>query len=591
MTPSSRSSECLQLNYSNVLLLNLIIPMAKLIPHTDPSQITFEPERVVAEALCSQLPSKAVIFHSYPWLRQERDHYKTGAQPVLREGETDFVVLHPRYGILVIEVKGGHLTFDQQTTQWKRAGGTHRVKDPFDQAARNMHALEEVLKNRSFFNYEKLPFARVRCVIFPNCDFQGTLPPGADKSLIFTASDLGKLGAKIEALFKLQPFVPASDLSREVLDGITRALTSTFQLVPALWSEIEEQEKKLFRFTESQLNLLTFMTSHSRAAIQGVAGSGKTLLAIAKARAFADEGKKVLFVCFNEMLAEWLRSELPESYRNSITIRNYHKLCHEWVKKAGLVWPQVADQAVFFAQEAPALLERAIDLLPDFCFDAVVVDEGQDFVPAWWDTVELINKRPTEGPLYIFSDPDQQIFFESAPSMPDLGNPFVLPVNCRNTGRIAAKCGKILGKSIPINTDTPEGRAPTVILAPSAELQRNEVETQLKDWFKPVGGLKGSRVAIVTRGNVDKSSMAGVERIAGRPLTQDLSVWRQGGAILLTSLYKFKGLEADALILVDVINPDPQAKPSGFRPGHFYVACSRAKHLLTIIASQKIEGL
>jgi hypothetical protein len=565
--------------------------MARLIPHSDTSEIAFEPERVVAEALCAQLPKKAVVFHSYPWLKPERDLDIPGSRPILREGEADFVVVHPRYGLLIVEVKGGHLRFFPDLQMWDRVGGTHPVKDPFLQASRNLRAIEGTLKQRSFGGYPELPFSRTRCVIFPNCDYQGTLPPGADKSFLFGASDLGKLGEKIEALFRLQPFVPRSDLSQSILDDITLALTSTFQLVPALWSEIEEQEKKLFRFTESQLNLLTFLSAHSRAAIQGVAGSGKTVLAIAKARAFADDGKKVLFVCFNEMLAEWLRSELPERYRDSITIRNYHKLCREWVKAAGLVWPQVADEAAFFSTEAPSLLERAIDLLPERCFDAVVVDEGQDFMPAWWDTLELISKRPTEGPLYIFFDPDQQIFFETAPSMPDLGKPFVLPVNCRNTGRIASRCGKILGKSIPVNSDTPDGRTPKIVHAPTDLAQRTEVEKQIKEWFNPVGGLKGGRVAIVTRGNVEKSSMAGITSIAGRPVTEDLAKWRTGDGILLTSLYRFKGLEADALILVNIIKPDPHAKPSGFRPEHFYVACSRAKHLLTIISSQEDVGL
>lgn len=558
--------------------------MAKLIPHTDPSLIANEPERQVAEALCEQLPNSVKVFHSYPWLRPDRDLRRPGEKTVLREGEIDFVILHPRYGIMIVEVKGGHLHYDAESQQWERAGGRHKVKNPFEQAAKGMYAIEESLKTRSFPGMDQLPFSKARCVVFPNCDYQGTLPPGADRSMLFGASDLDRLGERIESLFKIQPFVPTDPLDRRILDGIMGGLTSTFQLVPALWQEVEAQEKKLFRFTESQLNLLSFLGSHSRATIQGVAGSGKTVLAISKARAFADEGKRVLFVCFNEMLADWLNAELPEVYRESVTIRYYHKLCHEWVKAAGIPWPTIADETSFFSKEAPALLERAIDLLPDKCFDAVVVDEGQDFKAAWWDTIELLNKRPTEGPLYIFHDPDQQIFSDTPPTMPDLGKPFLLPVNCRNTGQIAARCGRILRKDIPVNLDTPEGKKPKFIHATTDQAQRSEVESQIKDWFAPVGGLRGARVAIVTRSKVEKSSMAGLKSIGGQPLTEDLERWREGKGVLLASLYRFKGLEADAVILVDVTQTDPNAKPGGFRPEHFYVACSRAKHLLTIIS-------
>ena len=248
------------------------------------------------------------------------------------------------------------------------------------------------------------------------------------------------------------------------------------------------------------------------------------------------------------------------------------------------MWPNAVDEAAFFSSEAPRLLEQAIDLLPERCFDAVVVDEGQDFMPAWWDTVELINKRPTEGPLYIFFDPDQQIFQATPASMPDLGTPCLLPVNCRNTERIANRCGKILGKIIPVNRGAPEGKAPRLVEAPNSEQQIKEVEKQIKEWMTPSTGLKSNQVAVVTRGKVQNSSLAGVRSLAGQPVTENLSEWRSGAGILLTSLYRFKGLETDALILSDVVRPDPEAVPAGFRPQHFYVACSRAKHLLTIVS-------
>jgi hypothetical protein len=214
--------------------------MARLIPDTDPSTIALEPERKVAEALCRQLPNKVRVFHSYPWLRPERDLNKPGSRPILREGEADFVVVHPRFGIMVVEVKGGMMSFDPASQRWDRKGATHPVKDPFLQASRNLHKLEEMLKQHSFGAYPQVPFARARCVIFPHCDFRGTLPPGANRSMLFGASDMEKLGERIEALFRLQPFVPREELSSTILDVIIRGLTSTFELVPALWCEIED---------------------------------------------------------------------------------------------------------------------------------------------------------------------------------------------------------------------------------------------------------------------------------------------------------------------------------------------------------------
>jgi DNA helicase IV len=401
--------------------------------------------------------------------------------------------------------------------------------------------------------------------------------------MLFGASDLGRLGEKLEDLFKLQPFVPKTGLSTEILNGLSQGLTSTFQLLPALWCELEDQERKLIRMTEDQLDVLAMLEAHPRVTIQGVAGSGKTVLAMSKAREFADRGGNVLFLCFNEMLAEWLRAALPSSYEGRVTVRNYHKLCSEWAKAAGIPWPKNTD-SMFFSREAPQLLEQAIDLLPERCFDAVVVDEGQDFQPGWWDTVELLNKRPCEGSLYIFFDPDQQVFHESLAAMPRLSGPFKLPVNCRNTKQIASRCGSILSKIIPVKAGSPDGRKPKFIHAQSSEEQIREADRQVAEWTGTPSRLRLGQIAVVTRGSLQASSLAGVAKLADQPVTNDLKVWRDNRGILLTSLYRFKGLEADALILADVIPPDPMAPLGGFRPEHFYVGCSRAKHLLTIIS-------
>jgi transposase InsO family protein len=86
--------------------------MAKLIPNYDPAAIENAPERKVAEVLCAQLPKDVRVFHSYPWMRKERDLDKAWQGEVIREGEADFVIVDPRYGIMVLEVKGGQMLYD-----------------------------------------------------------------------------------------------------------------------------------------------------------------------------------------------------------------------------------------------------------------------------------------------------------------------------------------------------------------------------------------------------------------------------------------------------------------------------------------------
>jgi hypothetical protein len=548
--------------------------MATLIPNYDPSDIPNDPERVVAEALCAQLPKDVRIFHSYPWLRKDRDLDKPWQGEVIREGEADFVIVDPRFGFMVIEVKGGHMFYEPATMKWGRQGATHKVKDPFGQAGANLRDLETMLKERSFPGQD-LPFVRLRAVVFPNCDYQGTLPPGAESANLFGAKDLAGLGGKIEALFKSYAFKPdGSGIGKAALDGILKALTSTFRLVPALWREVEDQDRQIFRLTEQQAQVLDFLGQRKRAEIHGVAGSGKTKLAMIRARRFADDGKSVLFVCFNSLLAEWLQAELPEEYTGRITIRNYHKLCAEWAKEAGLVWPS-AHGTEFWKSDAPRLFERALDLL-DRRFDAVVVDEAQDFESEWWDGLELVNVEMMDGPLFIFHDPAQRIFRESPQSYPALGDPFVLPVNCRNTERISKQCGDVIGKVIPVRPGSPEGHEPLILKVGSGAAQAQAAEKQVKTWLHD--GLKPNQIAVVTAKRPEAGCLHGKANLAGVPLTENLAQWRAGKAILVSTVGKFKGLEADAMVLTDV----PPVGPN-FRKEHLYVAYSRAKHLLTVV--------
>ncbi len=87
--------------------------MARLIPKIAFDCIENRPERRVAQALIERLPGRTTVYHSYPWLRPERRDRESEA--ALREGEADFVVVDPHYGLLVLEVKGGIIEYDPAT--------------------------------------------------------------------------------------------------------------------------------------------------------------------------------------------------------------------------------------------------------------------------------------------------------------------------------------------------------------------------------------------------------------------------------------------------------------------------------------------
>ena len=67
------------------------------------------------------------------------------------------------------------------------------------------------------------------------------------------------------------------------------------------------------------------------AAIRDVASSGKMMLALAKAQGLARNGTRMLFICCNRSLKDWLCDTVPESIANDLVVDTYlgitNKLC------------------------------------------------------------------------------------------------------------------------------------------------------------------------------------------------------------------------------------------------------------------------
>ncbi len=558
--------------------------MARLIPKVEIEDIDVKSERDTARYLVDQLPNDCIVYHSYPWLKTDRNDR---GNTTIKEGETDFVIILPTHGMLILEVKGGEINYDEGSREWSRVLGNGRLKpiqDPFEQARRNTHYLEDAIKLRGYQGVNQLPFTYGYAVVFPDCEYKGPTPVGSEPAIIFSASDLPYLDRRIAAsLNQWSRRDKPSPLSSHDVNNITKAISPGFNLLPVLFRKLEEQEEKLFRLTKEQQNLLNFLGEKQRACIEGVAGSGKTMLAQAQAEKFADANKRVLFVCYNKVLAKWISDSIADEYKSLITVKHFHGLCAEWVRKAGLNFSPPSQGANdFWQDEAADLFMDAIDSVPER-FDAVIVDEGQDFYPNWWMPLEMINSAGDEGAMYVFYDPRQNLYVDQKGSMPALGEPYNLPTNCRNTRSIAGKCSEILNVEIPTREEAPQGEQPTVLTLELDYDIKKRVERYINEWVKD-GKLKPSQVAILSPSKKERSSIRDLNAARGIKITEDIGAWREDKGVLFSTVKSFKGLEADAVIIIDV--PE-QADSTFFKQSDYYVACSRAKHLLVVMHKEE----
>ncbi len=557
--------------------------MARLIPPVKNLREIANPgERLVAEALVEQLPSDVVVYHSYPWLRMER-HQTTGAD-YLQPGEADFVIVDPRWGLLVLEVKDSEVTYDPSTHQWsqknRKAGAWHDI-DPFIQAEKNKYAITKRLEEHRVFAGAP-PFTTGHAVVFPSHRYEGALPSDVDSAIVLGAESLRSMNKSITAAFERWCRVRrAKPMTAAMREGILESLSPIFKLIPALWRSIDEQEERLHRLTKNQEFVLDVIQRQERVAIEGVAGSGKTLLAVAQAQRHARAGKRTLLVCYNGPLADWIDENMPESYRNDIEVSTFHKLCRTFCLHANAPFSPRED-ADFWMYEAPESLERAAEqVAAEHGFDAIVVDEGQDFADFWWVALEkLYRDSAGSRPLTVFFDPKQCIYLER-PMLPgDLEGPFNLPTNCRNTRLIAEYCADILGFECIVHEDVPKGEAPRMVKKPDLPAAIQHARSVVQEWcLRDRGALLVHQVAILTPWDKHKEWP---ERFGNIRIVTDFDAWRKGDGVLLATHRRFKGLEADALILAGV--PEPDSTKYYSKADH-YVASSRAKHLLEVIST------
>jgi DNA helicase IV len=194
----------------------------------------------------------------------------------------------------------------------------------------------------------------------------------------------------------------------------------------------------------------------------------------------------------------------------------------------------------------------------------------------------MINSEGDDGAMYVFYDPKQNLFVEQTGSLPALGEPFTLPVNCRNTRSIAYLCSEILDVQIPTKDDAPIGDKPEIVTLDLDYDIKKRVERYVHDWINK-GKLKPKQVAILSPNKLNNTSLKGMTKVKGVSLTDDIQVWKDNQAILFSTVRGFKGLEADAIILVDVPS---DGESFNFKQSDYYVACSRAKHLLVVIRKE-----
>ena len=525
-------------------------------------------ERRLYEGFLEQLDDAFVVYHSVDWVVAGRK----GPD----EGEADFVITHPELGLLALEVKGGRIEFDPRTKRWTQTGhsGTHVLdEDPFHQAQDGMHSIVRILEGQP--GWERWRPSYGFGVAFPDGRYEHEAHPGAPTAIVIDRDDLGGLQARVPEVMKTWQRA-GRRFGAEGMDAVASAFGFRVEIRTPLKLRFDEEDRRIVELTNDQAWVLSFVLHRRRAAVTGPAGCGKTLLAISVAKQLAAGGRRTLLTCFNRRLGD----HLSQSVRGveGIDVFTFHELCVRMAKEAGIELPaqDAGPGSPYFEHRLPeALAEAAVRL--GARFDAIVVDEGQDFRAWWWPALLSLHADPDGGPLYVFADDNQNLYGGELPvEQEDVVGP--IGANLRNTKQIGEFVSVFYrGEQEPIARG-PEGEAVEILGYEDDEGLAHLLSVVLRNLVDEEH-VPLEDIVVLTPSGAEKSALRKRGSVDGFRLSETV----EPGTVLATSVHAFKGLERPVVILAELGDKHLEDLRQ-----YLYVGGSRARNHLVVLAAEPV---
>lgn len=568
--------------------------MAKMYPEwISPEQRSANPqsraEFKVYDRLQEALGDEWTVMYSRTWTWLERSG-------TLRAREVDFVIAHPKYGILLLEVKGGKIEVkDGQWTSTDRNNETWPIS-PYIQLANATRALERRIQDekdhRISAQFKDFRFGNAVC--FPDVPLDwDKLPdiPFGHRAITVDANLL-RSERLDQTLKKIMADAqgrcsPPGEMRIEVIKGL---LAYSWYLNSPKSVQIADTETEIRTLTEEQFELLNMLIPQTRRLlVSGCVGTGKTMVAMEAVRGIANlDQKRVLLTCFNRNLARWIESFDSFAGENSVDVKNYHRLCSEFAKEIGVRLPSVDGLAeeererVFTETYPNALWMAAENNIAKY--DAIVVDEGQDFYASWWETLQLL--LSDDGQLVVFYDPEQRI---SGPpkELPSAVLDGMLTIdlnknlrNTKNIHRVTMMYHPSRGRGFKALCS--EGTEPEYLEVRPGEKERAVVTATIRRLVQQEG-IPASQIAVLTPLSLSRGeSQWKIGMLLGECKLVHQTQFGKN-QVFLSSIKSAKGLEFSVAIITELalFNDLPQSEVAAL----LYVGISRAKNHVVFVGT------
>jgi hypothetical protein len=382
----------------------------------------------------------------------------------------DFVVMHPRRGLLVLEVKDWRLSTilraDKQNWEIIADGIPKSVINPLEQARQYAHQVIDALQRDKQLIHEdgkykgKLAFPWSYGVVFSNitrkqfndAELGNAIEP---HRVICQDEMLEAVDAEVlqSRLWDMFPYMMGGIMSLPQLDRVRWIMFPEVrvQTQDGLFNDSDENAElpDIMRVMDLQQEQLARSLGDGHRVIHGVAGSGKTMIlgyrAEYLAKAHTPTSKPILILCYNEPLSVKLESVMnAKGLSGKVHVRHFHRWCRQQLVAFGQALPPQGNKDHYSAELVERVI-RAVDRhqVPSGQYQAVLIDEGHDFAPEWLKLVTQMVDPATNSLLLLYDDAQsiyersrtQQFSFKSV-GVQAQGRTTILKINYRNTKQI-----------------------------------------------------------------------------------------------------------------------------------------------------------